>query len=355
MIAAPHETAPHSVAPNLAAVDATAPRGVPGNADDLFAARISAGLVRVEERLREAVVSEDSFVAEAARYLIEAGGKRFRPTLVLMAAETGDPATTGVVSAGVAVELTHLATLYHDDVMDEAMLRRGTPAANRRWNNSIAILTGDFLFARASEIAADLGLDVVRLLSRTLAQLCEGQLRETQGPADGQDPVVHYLRVVRDKTASLTAASCRIGALVAGASPHDVAVLERYGDVVGTAFQIADDLLDISAAAADSGKSPGTDLREGIRTLPVLYALADDDPSPDAVRLRALLAGDLSGDAALLDEALYLLRASSAMDRARRELDAITAEARELAGRISKPAVRSSYMALADYVTARRG
>ena len=168
----------------------------------------------VEQLLADAVKSDDPFVAEAARHLVEAGGKRFRPLLVLLAAQFGDPAAPGVVPAAVVVELTHLATLYHDDVMDEAPLRRGAPSANARWDNTVAILTGDFLFARASDLLADLGPEAVRIQARTFERLVTGQIRETVGPADGQDPLDHYLSVLADKTGSLIATSGRFGAML---------------------------------------------------------------------------------------------------------------------------------------------
>ncbi|MDI1290529.1 MAG: polyprenyl synthetase family protein, partial [bacterium] len=210
-------------------------------------ARLTADMARVEVELREAVASEDQFVADASRYLVEAGGKRFRPLLVLLAAQFGDPDAWGVVPAGVVVELTHLATLYHDDVMDEAQLRRGAKSANARWDNTIAILTGDFLFARSSRILADLGPEAVRIQARTFERLCTGQIRETIGPREGQDPVAHHLDVVADKTGSLIAASGRYGSLMAGAPADVVEIMTQFGERIGVAFQLADDLVDITS------------------------------------------------------------------------------------------------------------
>src|SRR4051812_21017650 len=183
------------------------------------------GLDLVEAELREAVKSDDPFISEASRHLVEAGGKRFRPMVVLMAAQFGNPDSVGVVPAAVVVELTHLATLYHDDVMDEAPLRRGAPSANARWDNTVAILTGDFLFARASKILADLGPDAVRIQARTFERLVTGQIRETAGARPGEDRVRHYLDVVADKTGSLIATSGRFGAMMAGASDDIVDLL----------------------------------------------------------------------------------------------------------------------------------
>ena len=285
--------------------------------DAPLAERLRAGLVEVEDALYAAVRSDYPFVTEASSHLVAAGGKRFRPLLALVASQYGDPAAPGVVPGAVIVELTHLATLYHDDVMDEAPLRRGAPSANARWDNTIAILTGDFLFARAADIAADLGPEIVRLLARTFERLCTGQILETVGPAEGQDPVEHHLDVLAGKTGSLIAASGRIGAITSGAGDEVADRIAAYGEKFGVAFQISDDLLDIASESEESGKTPGTDLREGVRTLPVLLALRGTDP--EGARLRELLSGPLVDDD-LHAEALGLLRTSPAMAEARAEL-----------------------------------
>ena len=172
-------------------------------------AAVSAGLEVVEKRLHEVVVSSHPLLTTASAHLVEAGGKRFRPMLALLAGHLGDPTAPEVVEAAVVVELTHLATLYHDDVMDEAAVRRGAESANTRWTNTVAILTGDYLFARASDVVAELGPEAVRIQARTFARLVEGQIAETAGPAAGEDPVVHHLQVVADKTGSLIATSAR--------------------------------------------------------------------------------------------------------------------------------------------------
>src|SRR5690625_899210 len=236
-----------------------------------FDAAVSRALDVVEVRLGEAVKSDDDVLADASTHLMQAGGKRFRPMLTLIAAGFGDLSAPRVAEAAVVVELTHVATLYHDDVMDEAELRRGAPSANARWNNTVAILSGDFLFACASDILAELGPESVRIQARTYQRLVHGQLHEALGPREGQDPVDHYLSVLSDKTASLIAASARLGALHGGADAAVVDVLADYGERIGMAFQLADDLLDIAAESTSSGKTPGTDLREGVATLPVLY------------------------------------------------------------------------------------
>jgi heptaprenyl diphosphate synthase len=275
--------------------------------------RVRAILDQVEDGLREAVMAADPVLDDVARHLLAAGGKRFRPLLVALAAQFGDAGQPAVVPSGVVVELTHLATLYHDDVMDEAPVRRGTPSANSRWGNSIAILTGDYLFARAADLAANLGPEAVRIQARTFARLVHGQIAETVGPRDS-DPVAHYLRVIADKTGALFGTSARFGALFSGSPSSTVEALASYGDTIGMAFQLSDDLLDIASESAESGKTPGTDLREGVPTLPVLYALADDLTNP---RLREILSqGPITADADVT-EALELLRESAALKRAR--------------------------------------
>ena len=325
------------------------------SADPALAAAVEDGLTVVEQRLHEVVSSAHPLLDRASRHLADAGGKRVRPLLALLAAQLGDPAAPGVVDAAVVVELTHLATLYHDDVMDEADVRRGAPSANARWTNTVAILTGDFLFARASDLTAGLGVEATRIQSRTFARLVEGQISETAGPAEGEDPVAHHLQVLADKTASLFSTSARLGALMAGAPPVDVETVARFGEVVGTAFQLSDDLIDVLSETGQSGKTPGTDLREGIRTLPVLLVLAGE-PGGDAddLRLRELLSGDLDDDAPHA-EALGLLRAHPAMGAARARLAACVDEARTIAADLPPGPVRDSLSSLSDFVLARTG
>jgi heptaprenyl diphosphate synthase len=322
------------------------------SADPVLADAISTGLVAVETRLGEVVGSGHPLLDEAARHLVSAGGKRVRPMLTLLASHLGDPTTAAVIDAAVVVELTHLATLYHDDVMDEASVRRGAASANTRFGNTVAILTGDFLFARASDLTAGLGTEVTHIQSRTFARLVEGQIAETAGPLDGVDPVSHHLQVLADKTGSLIATSARLGALLAGAPAEDVETVARFGELYGLAFQLSDDLIDIVSDTVDSGKTPGTDLREGIRTLPVLLVLAGSDP--ESSRLRDLLEADLSDDA-LLAEALQLLRAHPAMTEARGRLVAITAEARAAAADLPDGPCRAALLGLTEFVLARTG
>ncbi len=332
----------------------TSARGLSGIefVDPELETSIRDGLERVESTLRTAVESGDAFVTEASRHLVEAGGKRFRPLLTLLAAHFGDAAADEVIQAAVVVELTHLATLYHDDVMDEADVRRGAPSANSRYTNTVAILTGDYLFARASDLVADLGPDAVKIQSRTFSRLVTGQIRETAGPIGDADPVEHYLHVVAEKTGSLIATSGRFGALFAGAPADMVETLTRYGEVIGVAFQLSDDLLDIASETGQSGKTPGTDLREGVPTLPVLHALASDDPAEE--RLRALVSRPLVDDDEHA-EALDLLRKSPAMASARATLDSYADEARALLATLPDVPARAALESLADFVVARTG
>jgi heptaprenyl diphosphate synthase len=312
--------------------------------------RLGEGLARVEAALLEAVDSDHDFVSQAAGHLVAAGGKRFRPLLALLAAELGDPLAPGVTEAAVVCELTHLATLYHDDVMDEAAVRRGAPSANSRWSNSIAILTGDFLFARASDLLADLGPEAVRIQARTFERLVTGQILETVGPRPGADPVAHHLQVLADKTGSLVATSARFGASFAGAGEELVAALTAFAEEVGVAFQLSDDLLDIVSRGGASGKSPGTDLREGIVTLPALFALAGDDPAEQ--RLRELVSRPLPDDAEHA-EALALLRSSAALDRATEVLREYADRARARLAAVPEGPVREALSALCEYVVTR--
>lgn len=279
--------------------------------------RLAGFLDRFEERLLAAAVADSPFVTEASRHIISAGGKRFRPMLVALAAEFGGRVDEeDLFRAAAVMELTHVASLYHDDVMDEAELRRGAPSANRLVGNSVAILVGDFLFAIASSTVADLGVEYVRLQAETFARLVQGQIAETKGPGEHDDPLEHYVRVIADKTGSLIAASARFGGMVAGADPATLDALARYGEEVGLVFQLSDDLIDITSTT--TGKTPGTDLREGVPTLPVLMLRAENDPADAA--LLALIDGDLSTDEAL-ERVLVELRAHPVMRRAQAEVE----------------------------------
>ena len=305
------------------------------------------GLAAIEDRLREEIRSDYELADITARHLVEAGGKRFRPLLVLLASHFGDPKSEGVVPSAVVVELTHLATLYHDDVMDEAEVRRGAESANSRWGNTVAILSGDFLFARSSKLLADLGPEAVRVQAETFERLVIGQLRESVGPQGGEDPIVHHLEVLADKTGSLIAAAGRYGAMMSGVSPEVTDRIADFGESIGIAFQLSDDLLDIESEV--SGKTPGKDLREGIRTLPVLFALADPDTPP---RLRELLSRAITDDAEHA-EALAALRVHPAMDQAREVLEQWADRARERLTSLPDCDAKSAMVTLVDSVAYR--
>ncbi|WP_326699242.1 polyprenyl synthetase family protein [Streptomyces sp. NBC_01754] len=324
--------------------------------DQALEADVQAGLSAVEAGLLGATKSEVPFITEAAQHLVNAGGKRFRPLLVMLASQFGDPDAPGVVPAAVVVELTHLATLYHDDVMDEADVRRGVASANTRWGNSLAVLTGDFLFARASHILADLGPEAVRIQAEAFERLVTGQILETAGPRPGHDPVDHYMDVLSGKTGSLVAVAGRFGAMMAGADESVVDILTQYGERLGIAFQLADDFLDIASDSHESGKTPGTDLREGISTLPVLHlrARAAAEGRPEDLELLELLDGDLN-DEARLAEALHGLRAHPALEQARRDTVRYAQEARATLTPLPECYTKSALEELCDAVVHRTG
>ncbi|MCY9787420.1 polyprenyl synthetase family protein [Nocardiopsis sp. EMB25] len=319
--------------------------------DPTLAREIQAGLDEVEDLLRSTVESSNPMLTEAASHLITAGGKRFRATLVLLAARFGDPSVPDLIPAAAVVELTHMATLYHDDVMDEAELRRGEPSANQRWGNNIAILTGDYVFAKASELLADLGAEAVRLQAVTFGRLVQGQILETSGPPEGTDPLDHYLQVISDKTASLIASSAEFGGMFGKVDPETVGTLTRASDAIGMAFQISDDLLDVASETADSGKTPGTDLREGVLTLPMFYALRSTAPEDE--RLRSLLGRPLGDEEA--EEALTLLRRHPAMGEAEATLRRWADLARSELATLPEGPARDAFESLCDYVVRRSG
>ena len=304
-------------------------------------------LAEVENRLRAEIKSDYELADITARHLVEAGGKRFRPLMVLLAAQFGNPDASGVIPSAVVVELTHLATLYHDDVMDEATVRRGTESANSRWGNTVAILSGDFLFARSSKILADLGPEAVRIQAQTFERLVIGQLRETTGPSVGEDPVQHHLDVLAGKTGSLIAAAGRYGALMSGVSPELTERIAQFGENIGIAFQLSDDLLDIKSDT--SGKTPGKDLREGIKTLPVLLALADPNTTPE---LRELLSKPLTDDV-LHAKALTELRAHPALNQAHEVLVDWVERARTQLSDFPEGEAKTALYALCDSIIDR--
>ena len=315
---------------------------------------VQAGLAAVEQGLIEATKSDVPFITGAAQHLVRAGGKRFRPLLVMLGAQFGDPHAPGVVPSAVVVELTHLATLYHDDVMDEADVRRGVASANANWDNSVAVLTGDFLFARASHILADLGPEAVRVQAEAFERLVTGQILETAGPG-AADPVTHYLDVIAGKTGSLIAVSGRFGAMMSGADESVVSILTQYGERIGTAFQLADDVLDIASDSRESGKTPGTDLREGVATLPVLRLrarAASDEATAEDRELCELL------DAGLADDERHArvlagLRVHPALEQARRDTVRYAEEARAALAPLPECAAKGALSELCDAVVHR--
>lgn len=310
------------------------------------------GLERVDRLLHATVDHDDEFVAAASAHLLEAGGKRLRPLLTLLCAQLCDGINDDVVAAATGVELTHLASLYHDDVMDEALVRRDVPSVNAAYDNSTAILVGDLLFGKASQIVAGLGSAAVLIQAETFVRLCAGQIRDARPrPADA-DPVAYYLEVLADKTGALIATAARYGAMFAGGSAQTVEVVREYGELLGIAFQLADDIIDIASDRVDSGKTPGTDLREGVDTLAVIYAKASSDAA-DA-RLRKLLGGDLRDDARHA-EALGLLRVHPALGRAREQTREVGAQALAALAPLPDSDAKAALVALVDSVVDRVG
>jgi heptaprenyl diphosphate synthase len=249
---------------------------------------IDSGLALVEAGLLEQMSFTDDLADVTSRYLLDAGGKRIRPVLTLLTAQLGTGNNESVISAAEAIEITHLASLYHDDVMDEAQMRRGVPSAQSVWGNSVAILTGDLLFARASKIISSLGEKAIQIQAETFERLCLGQLHETIGPRPGDDPIEHYLQVLADKTGSLIATAGRVGVLFSDAPKEYIDPVVQFGERIGVAFQLIDDVIDLAPKEGDTGKTPGTDLRAGVVTLPLLYLrrMAETDPDAQALLRR---------------------------------------------------------------------
>jgi len=323
--------------------------GIP-QLDAALEASLTADMARVEALLRSHIEGEYPLVIETSRHLVEAGGKRLRPLLTLLGAQFGNPGAPGIVEAAVVCELTHLATLYHDDVMDEAPLRRGVESANNRWGNTVAILTGDYLFAKASQLLADLGPEAVRLQAITFERLVIGQINETQGSSEGLSLLDHYLQVISGKTSSLIATSIRFGALLSGSDAKTIEQLTKYGELIGTLFQLADDVIDIASESAESGKTPGTDLREGVPTLVTLPILESSDPA-DA-ELRAILAAPIT-DESVVASTIKVLRTHSAMDNAKTILKNYADQARgEIADLPAGPA-KDALLKLCDAIITR--
>ena len=273
----------------------------------------ASALDRVDRSLLAAVQTDDPFLSEVASHLIAAGGKRMRPLFSAMCASVptpDSPPSTEAIDGGVSVELVQVGSLYHDDVMDEAQVRRSVDSVNARWGNLIAILAGDFLLARASEIAASLGTEVAGLLANTISRLCQGQVLELADTFNPDRTIARYLTSIEGKTASLFSTACRIGGIVSGQPRDQIDALTTYGLSFGMAFQIIDDVIDIVATSEHAGKPTGHDALEGVYTLPVLYALEGDTGGS----LRALLGGDITSTEAT--DVIDRVRSSDGVPRA---------------------------------------
>ena len=323
--------------------------GIP-DLDASLEADLALGMQGVEHLLREHIKGDYPLVEETSRHLVAAGGKRLRPLLTLISSHFGDSTRKEIIPAAVVCELTHLATLYHDDVMDEAPLRRGVESANNRWGNTIAILTGDYLFSKASDLLADLGPEAVRLQARTFERLVIGQIMETQGPQNGEDPLAHYLRVVGDKTGSLIATSARFGAMLSGAPREVTETLTKFGEQIGIAFQLADDVIDIASESNQSGKTPGTDLREGVPTLVTLNVMAST--KFEDAELQRLLSAPIH-DEETVAQVLRALRSHDGLNQAREQLSQIAKQARAALGPLPLTPATAALFSLCDAVIDR--
>lgn len=322
-------------------------------ADKALIANLETGLEKVEELLVESVRHTDPIAKVTTRHLIDAGGKRIRPTLVLLAAQLGDATNKDVLQAAVVVELTHIGTLYHDDVMDNAPRRRGVESAHEIWGNNVAILTGDLLFARASQIVSRLGEKALSLQADTFERLCIGQLNETVGPIAGQDPIEHYLQVLADKTGSLIAASAELGIIFSGADESLREAMRLYGEAIGVAFQLIDDVIDIHSDGNVSGKTPGTDLRAGVPTLPVLYLREAASHDENSRKLVEIIDNGLE-DEDSVREVLKQLRSHEATERAYRQAVQWGEKAKAALAPLPNGPVRDALENFADAVIERQ-
>lgn len=305
----------------------------------------------VESLMVSAVKNTDSLAHATSNHLMRAGGKRMRPVLVLLTSLLGDKTKPGINEAAVVMELTHLGTLYHDDVMDEAPMRRGVPTAHSVWGNNTAILTGDLLFARASQLVSGLGERALRMQAETFEQLVLGQLHETVGPQD-EDAKEHYIQVLKDKTGSLIALSAQLGALLSEASDSFQEPLRLFGERVGVAFQLMDDYIDIMSDDDDSGKTPGTDLRAGVPTLPLIMLRArSDEASQELVRL---VDTGLESDTDL-ELAVAKLRENSVMENTLHAAVDWANSAKQALEGLPSGTVRNALEAFADAVVERKG
>jgi heptaprenyl diphosphate synthase len=319
--------------------------------DKALLASLESDLTKVEQRLVEATAHAEVLIDSMTSHLAKAGGKRMRPVLTLLTSHLGTPGGEDVLDAAVVMEITHLATLYHDDVMDQASSRRGVDTAHMIWSNNVAILTGDLLFARASNLVSGLGQEALQLQAKIFEQLVLGQLHETIGPIDGEDPVNHYIQVLRDKTGSLIALAAQLGAMISGADASYQKPLEDFGQSIGVAFQLIDDIIDIESTKSESGKASGTDLLAGVPTLPVLLLAKHEDSAS-----RKLLEDISSGlDEASLPEVLVRLRKHSVMEQSRVETKRWAEAAIASIAPLPNGKVRTALEAFALAVVERKG
>ena len=323
--------------------------GIPGIAPELEA-ELATSMQKVEDLLLSHIQGDYPLVEETSRHLVAAGGKRLRPLLTLLASHYGDKNRFGIIESAVVCELTHVATLYHDDVMDEAHLRRNVESANSRWGNTVAILTGDYLFAKVSALLADIGPEAVRLQASTFERLVIGQIMETQGPQNGEDALAHYLQVVADKTGSLISASARFGAMVSGAPDEIKETLTVFGEKIGVAFQLADDIIDIASDSHQSGKTPGTDLREGVPTLVTLNLLKST--RPEDRKLQKLVSAPIKDEATVAD-VLGQLRVHPALEESKEQLQQVARDARTALGPLPVNDVTGALFSLCDAIVDR--
>jgi heptaprenyl diphosphate synthase len=294
---------------------------------------------------------EPGMLEETSKYLLDAGGKRFRPMLVLVCGYFGNPEDPRLITASVALELTHLASLYHDDVIDDGDSRRGIPSANVRWGNTVAILTGDFLFARASEIMSELGNEPTRLLAKTIATLCDGQIREVSSAGKTDQTTDFYMGTIRRKTSALIATASRLGGLLSDAPPEYLDILEGFGDELGTAFQLSDDIMDLTVSSDVLGKEPGVDMKEGIYTLPVLDALTVGEDAKELSNL--LAAGPPEGER--LVRALEIVRSEGSLGRSRGVVVGTVDRAIAFLDRLPKGPAAIALTQLSEFLATRCG
>ena len=328
------------------------PRQLRKVADKALLEKLEIGLGKVEQQLVESVKHTDPIAKVTTRHLIDAGGKRIRPTLVLLTSQLGEANLDEVIQAAVVVELTHIGTLYHDYVMDDAPRRRGVDSAHEIWGNNVAILTGDLLFARASQLVSKLGQKALTLQADTFERLCLGQLNETVGPQVGQDPIEHYLHVLADKTGSLISASAELGVIFSGADQALREPVRKYGEAIGVAFQLIDDYIDLHSDGAVSGKTPGTDLRAGVPTLPVMYLRQEAKSDLEAAKLIDIIDSGLE-DEAKLQTVLKALRDHPVTERTYQEAKRWAAEAISALEELPKGPVREALTSFAEAVIER--